>query len=76
VLSTRGNAEELAGITAYTMRLARLVGERLGMEELRAVEAVTSNTRRLFYLEKNGNMIGLEAAVDTDLAALRERLGF
>lgn len=76
VLSTRGDAEELAAVTAYTMRLAKLVGEPLGMEELRAVEAVTSRHRRLFYMEKNGNFIGLEAAVDADLGALRDRLGF
>lgn len=76
VLSTRGDAEELAAVTAYTMRLAKLVGEPLGMEALRAVEAVTSTHRRLFYVEKNGNSIGLEAAIDTDLGALRERLGF
>ena len=76
VLSARGDAEELAAVTAYTMRLAKLVGERLGMEELRAVEAVTTDHRQLFYVERNGNLIGLEAAVDTDLAALREKLGF
>jgi Domain of unknown function (DUF4388) len=76
VLSSRGDAEELAAITAYTMRLALLVGERLGMDELRAVECVTSAHRRLFYVEKNGNLIGLEAQADADLNALRERLGF
>ena len=76
VLSSRGEAEELAAITAYTMRLAKLVGERLGMEELRAVECITSGHRRLFYMEKNGNLIGLEAQIDADLGSLRERLGF
>jgi len=75
VLSARGDAEELAAVTAYTMRLAKLVGERLGMDELRAVEAVTDNHRRLFYVERNGSSIGLEAAVEADLTALREKLG-
>jgi len=75
VLSTRGDAEELAAVTAYTMRLAKLVGERLGMEELRAVEAVTSEHRQLYYVEKNGNLIGLEASAESDLSALREKLG-
>jgi len=75
VLSTRGDAEDLAAMTAYTMRLANLIGEQLGMEELRAVEAVSATQRRLLYVEKNGNLIGLEAAVDTDLTALREKLG-
>jgi hypothetical protein len=76
LLSSRGDAEELAAITAYAMRLALLVGERLGMEELRAVESVTSTRRRLFYVEKSGNLIGLEAQADADLGPLRERLGF
>lgn len=76
VLSSRGDAEELAAITAYTMRLALLVGDRLGMEELRAVECVTAERRRLFYAERNGNLIGVEAPLDADLGSLRERLGF
>jgi hypothetical protein len=75
LLSSRGAAEELAEVTAYTMRLATLIGERLGMDELRAIECVTRTHRRLFYVEKNANLIGLEARVDTDLNALREKLG-
>jgi len=75
VISTRGDADELASMTAYTMRVAALIGERLGMEDLRAVEGVTGNTRRLFYVERNGNLIGLEAPTATDLTALREKLG-
>jgi len=75
LLSSRGDAEALAEVTAYTMRLAKLVGERLGMDELRAIECVTGSQRRLFYVEKNGNLIGLEARADTDLSALREKLG-
>ena len=76
VLSTRGDAEDLAAITAYAVRLAQLVGDGLGMEDLRAIECVTSTRRRLFYLEKNGNLIGLEATADAELGPLRERLGF
>jgi hypothetical protein len=75
VISTRGDAEELAAMTAYTMRVAALIGERLGMEDLRAVEGVTGSTRRLFYVERNGNLIGLEAPIATDLVALRDKLG-
>jgi hypothetical protein len=75
LLSSRGDAEGLAEVTAYAMRLAQLVGERLGMDELKAIECVTGSHRRLFYVEKNGNLLGLEARFDTDLGALRERLG-
>jgi hypothetical protein len=75
VISTRGDADELAAMTAYTMRVAALIGERLGMEDLRAIEGVTGSTRRLFYVERNGNLIGLEAPTATDLSALRDKLG-
>ena len=75
VISTRGDAEELTAMTAYIMRVAALIGERLGMEDLRAVEGVTGATRRLFYVERNGNLIGLEAPTTTDLSALRVKLG-
>lgn len=75
VLSARGDAEELAAMTAYTMRVAALVGERLGMEDLRAVECVVGASRRLFYVEKNGNYVGLETRLDTELGPLREKLG-
>jgi hypothetical protein len=76
IVSSRGEVEELAAITAYALRLATLVGESLGLDDLRAVEAVTTGERRLFYLEKNGNLIGLEAPTDADVSVLRERLGF
>jgi hypothetical protein len=75
VVSTRGDADELAAMTAYATRLSSLIGERLGMETLRAVECMAGTTRRLFYIEKNGNLIGLETPADVDLTALREKLG-
>ena len=75
VLSARGEPDELAAMTAYTMRIAALIGERLGMEDLRAVECVVGSSRRLFYVEKHGNYVGLEAAVDAELGPLRDKLG-
>ena len=75
LLSSRGEAEELASMAAYVMRVGALVGDQLGMGDLSAVESLAGDTRRLFYLEKNGNIIGLEASADIDLGALREKLG-
>jgi len=75
VVSTRGDADELAAVTAYATRLGALIGDTLGMEGLRAVESITGGTRSLFYVEKNGNLIGLEAAAEVDLGTLREKLG-
>jgi hypothetical protein len=75
VLSTRGDADELAAMTAYAVRLAALVGEELGMGELRAIETVASGTRRLFYVEGDGKLVGVEARAEVELGALREKLG-
>jgi hypothetical protein len=75
VLSTRGDAEELAAMTAYALRVSALVGDELGMGDLRAIESVTSGMRRLFYTEPDGNIIGLEAPGEAELGPLREKLG-
>jgi hypothetical protein len=75
VLSTRGDAEELAAMTAYTLRVSALVGDELGMGDLRAVESLAGSTRRLFYREADGNLIGLEAPTEAELGPLREKLG-
>jgi hypothetical protein len=75
VVSTRGDSEELAATTAYASRLAALVGEQLGLDALKAIECVSGSTRRLFYAEKAGSMIGIEVPEEVDLAALLEKLG-
>ena len=75
VLSTRGDADELAAMTAYALRLSALVGDELGMGELRAVESLVNGTRRLFYTEPDGKLIGVEARTEVDIAPLREKLG-
>ncbi|HVR19882.1 MAG TPA: DUF4388 domain-containing protein, partial [Polyangiaceae bacterium] len=75
VLSTRGDADELAAMTAYAIRVSALIGDELGMGDLKAVESVANGTRRLFYTESDGKLIGVEARVDSDLGPLREKLG-
>jgi hypothetical protein len=75
VVSTRGDCDELAATTAYATRLAGLVGDQLGMDALKVIECISGGTRRLFYAEKGGSVIGLEVPEDVDLSALREKLG-
>lgn len=75
VISTRGDADELSAMTAYALKVSALVGDELGMGELRAVESIANGKRRLFYLEPDGNLIGIEAATDAELGPLREKLG-
>jgi hypothetical protein len=75
VLSTRGEADELAAMTAYALRVSALVGDELGMGELCAIETVTNGTRRIFYADTDGKLVGVEARADVDLGPLREKLG-
>jgi predicted regulator of Ras-like GTPase activity (Roadblock/LC7/MglB family) len=75
VLSMRGEADELVAMTAYALRLGALVGDELGMGELRAIETVANGTRRLFYTEAQGRLIGVEAHAEVELGPLREKLG-
>jgi hypothetical protein len=75
VISTRGDADELTAMTAYALKVSALVGDELGMGELRAVESIANGKRRLFYLEADGNLIGLETSTDVELGPLREKLG-
>jgi hypothetical protein len=75
VVSTRGDCEDLTATTAYAMRIAALVGEQLGLDSLKAIECISGATRRLFYTESDGSVIGMEAAETVDLSAFREKLG-
>lgn len=75
VASIRGDAEELTAMTAYALRVSALVGDQLGMGDLRAVECVGNGTRRLFYFEADGHLIGIEAKSDLEIGTLRVRLG-
>jgi hypothetical protein len=75
VLSTRGEADELVAMTAYMLRVGALVGDELGMGELCAIETLAGGTRRIFYTESQGKLVGVEASADADLGPLREELG-
>jgi hypothetical protein len=75
VISTRGEADELVAMTAYALRVSALVGDELGMGELRAIETVANGTRRLFYTDPDGKLIGVETRAEVDLGPLREKLG-
>jgi hypothetical protein len=75
VVSTRGDCEDLVATTAYATRIAALVGEQLGLDSLKAIECISGATRRLFYTEGDGSVIGMEAAETVDLSAFREKLG-
>ena len=76
VISSRGlGSEELAGVSALSVRLAQLVGESLGLDRLLAVEGSSPSQRTLIVLEKSGSILGMRAPSDADLASVRERYG-
>jgi len=75
VVSSKGNAKELAQVAAYAARLAELVGDGLGMQGLVSVEVNLTESRTLICKEKNGNTFALSASPDADLSLVRERLG-
>jgi hypothetical protein len=75
VLATRGDVEELEAVASYTVRLAEIVGDALGLERFVALEA-SENTRRWFiHRDKAGNLLALRAVADGDFGALRQRIG-
>ncbi|MFO7178394.1 MAG: DUF4388 domain-containing protein [Pseudomonadota bacterium] len=76
VLSSRGStSEELTGIVALAARLGSLIGEALGLEQLRALEGISKATRTVIVVEKTGNIVGLTAPVGVDMGFSRERIG-
>ncbi len=75
VFATRGDAEELEAVASYTVRLAEIIGDALGLERFVALEA-SENTRRWFiHRDKPGNLLALRAVADGDFGALRQRIG-
>jgi hypothetical protein len=75
VLATRGDAEELEAVASYTVRLAEILGEALGLDQFVALEA-TEGTRRWFiHRDKSRNLLALRAAADGEFGSLRQRIG-
>lgn len=76
IISNRGaGAEELAACVALVTRLGMLIGDALGLEAVRAVEASGREHVTLVVVENNGNLVGLRAPADADLTTVRERYG-
>jgi hypothetical protein len=75
-LTAKGNgANELADASALSVELARLIGEALALEELVAIEALTTRQRTLVIRERTGGLVAVRAPLEVDLSAVRERYG-
>lgn len=76
VLSSRGaGVEELAACAALATRIGNLIGEALGLDSVRAIEARGAAQVTLIVVESNRNLVALRAPAEVDLASVRERYG-
>lgn len=75
ILKNSGGSEELAEMMAYVRRLTDLAGEFLGLEGFTALECTFTKGRCLAFVESNGDTVVLRPRPETNLQALRERLG-
>jgi hypothetical protein len=77
VVSARGGAAAagLGETAAYSMRLAKLVGEALGLEGPAALEWCFAETQVLVYYEQSGNLTALEASLESNLSSIRKKVG-
>lgn len=75
ILKNSGGSEELAETIAYVRRLTELAGELLGIDGFTALECTFAQGRCLMFREGNGDTVVLRPRPDTNLNALRERLG-
>jgi aromatic ring-cleaving dioxygenase len=75
ILSNSGGSEELAETAAYVRRLTELAGELLGIEGFCAFECTFKESRCFVFVESNGDTVLLRPRSETNVQALRERLG-
>ena len=75
ILKNNGGTEEVAEMMAYVRRLTDLAGEFLGLEGFTALECTFTKGRCLAFVESNGDTVVLWPRPETNLQALRERLG-
>jgi hypothetical protein len=74
VVSNRGGSEELADTVAYSHRLLQLTGELLGLDKFSAVECGFAVGRCIVFADGE-EVVALRPRPETNLQALRERLG-
>jgi hypothetical protein len=76
LLSSRGaDGPDLAACAALATRLGNLIGDALGLERVRAVEASGAGHVTLIVVENTGNLVAVRAPASADLNTVRERYG-
>jgi Domain of unknown function (DUF4388) len=75
IVKNSGGSEEVAETVAYARRLTELAGELLGIDGFSAFECTFKESRCFVYVESNGDTVLLRPRSETNVQALRERLG-
>ena len=75
IINNRGANEDFAETIAYVHRLLELTGELLGLEAFSAMESTFVEGRCVVFSEGEGEVVALRPRPETNLQALRERLG-
>lgn len=74
LLASAGPAETFVETAAYSVRLAELIGEALGLEELQGMEYAAAEKTVLWYRERDA-VVALEATGQAELGKYRRKAG-
>lgn len=74
VLESDGELGDFADVVAYSVRLAQLIGEGLGLVDFQGMECTSSDKVMITYLEE-GDIVAVELKAAGSLAAYRKKAG-
>jgi len=75
VIANKGATEEYAQMVAYACLLADIIGNHLGMDEIRALECVGASGKTIIYRDADEEIVAVKPASDASMTELRERIG-
>lgn len=59
IVAARGQSEELPGLAGYSLRLAELVGDSLGLEQVKTIDARLARTRYAIKKSGDGSIVAI-----------------
>jgi hypothetical protein len=75
VLDSRGTVENFADMAAYAARIAEILGDLLGLEGFRGLEAASRKGRCLILMEQEGTVLAVKPSPRADVSLIKERIG-
>jgi hypothetical protein len=61
IVAERGQSEELPGLAGYALRLVELIGDSLGLEQVKTIDARLARTRYAIKRGGNGSIVVVQA---------------